>query len=171
MLVHQIGKRLGSLIHIAPGMSMIWPGRAQDDELLRMRHRQVAQQDLIGQREDGGVGADAQGESENGDGGEARRFSEHAKSEAQILEQGVEEGKATAVAVALPGLFETAELEERLAAGLFGGHALSEVAFDSHFQVRTQFGVEVAIELRAAKDGAQAVKRLAKPGDHWSRLR
>jgi hypothetical protein len=64
-------------------------------------------------------------------------------------------------------LFKTAEVDVRLAAGLLGAHALREVSFESHLQVRMQFGVEVTIELRTAEGGAQAVEPLAKPADHW----
>jgi hypothetical protein len=63
-------------------------------------------------------------------------------------------------------LFEAPKVEERLAAGLPGAHALREVAFKSHLQVRTQFGVEVTIELRTAEEGAQTVERLAKASGH-----
>jgi len=38
-------------------------------------------------------------------------------------------------------LFEAPEVDERLAAGLLGAHALREVSFEGHFQVRTQLGV------------------------------
>src|SRR6266566_1161490 len=68
--------------------------------------------------------------------------------------------------IALPGLFEAPEVEERLAAGLLGAHAPSEVSFEGHLQVRTQLGVEVVIELCTAEEGAQTVEPLAKPGDH-----
>jgi len=77
------------------------------------------------------------------------------------LEHGIEEAKTAAFAIDLPGLFETAEVEERLAAGLLAVHALGEVAFDGHLQVGTQFGIEVAVELRAPEERPEAVKGLA----------
>ena len=91
---------------------------------------------------------------------------QRAKGEAQVVEQAVEEGETAGFAIALPGLFEAPEVEERLAAGLLGAHAPSEVSFEGHLQVRTQLGVEVVIELCTAEEGAQTVEPLAKPGDH-----
>ena len=44
------------------------------DELLRVGVRQRAKQDGVDDGEDGGVGADAEGEREDGDGGEGRDF-------------------------------------------------------------------------------------------------
>ena len=88
--VHRIGKRLRAIVHIAPGMPMSRPGRAQNDELFRMRHSQFAQQNLVGQRKDGSVGADAEGEGENGDGGEARGLAKLAEGEAAIREERME---------------------------------------------------------------------------------
>ena len=148
-------------------MSVIRTRGAQNDELFWMRHRQVAQQDLVGQRENRGVSADAERECENRDGGEAWRFAEHAKGEAQILEQCIEERKAAVFAIAFSGLFEATEVQERLVAGFLTAHALSDVALDGHVQVRTQFSVEVAVELVAMEKGAQAMGELEKPGNHF----
>jgi hypothetical protein len=44
---------------------------------------------------------------------------------------------------------------------LLAAHALRKVAFDGHLQVGTQFGIEVAVELRAAEERQETVKRLA----------
>ena len=41
----------------------------------------VLEEDGVGEREDGGVGADAQGERDDGHGGEARVLGQSAKSE------------------------------------------------------------------------------------------
>jgi hypothetical protein len=43
----------------------------QADKALTLLEREGAEQDGVDQAEDGGVGADSQGEGENGDGGEA----------------------------------------------------------------------------------------------------
>ncbi len=51
--------------------------RTKANKLLRVRHGQVAQHESVEQTENGGVGADAERESENGDGGESRRFAQH----------------------------------------------------------------------------------------------
>jgi hypothetical protein len=47
---------------------------------------QGAEQDGVDNAEDCGIGADTEGESEDGDNGEARGFHEHADGEFQILQ-------------------------------------------------------------------------------------
>ncbi len=89
---------------------MIRPRRAQDEELLRMRHGQIAQQDLVGQREDGRVGADAERECDNGDGGKTGRLSEHANAIVQILPACLHKKFPAARANEFLGTFETAAL-------------------------------------------------------------
>src|SRR5439155_21396310 len=88
--VQRIGKSLRSIVPTAPGMPMSRPGRTQNDELFRMRHSQFTQQNMVGHRKDGSVGADAEGEGENGDGGEARGLAKLAEGEAAIREERME---------------------------------------------------------------------------------
>ncbi len=64
------------------------------------------------------------------------------------------------------GLLRAAKAEEGLAARFCGREAALKIFFDGEFQVGGHFRVEIAIELRAAEEGAQAVKRLAKPVRH-----
>ena len=52
--------------------------------LLGLRHRQRAQHDVIDESEDGGVGADADGERENRGKRVARRFAELMEGEAEV---------------------------------------------------------------------------------------
>src|SRR5215470_8007787 len=131
-------------------------GPLKHHKLLRIPDRQRAKESRVNQAKDGGVGADAEGEGKHGDGGEAGRFAEHAEGEAQILQKRVGEGQAAAFAIDLASLFEAAEVEKRLTAGLLPVHALREVALDGHLQVRTEFGIEVAVEAAAAKESDEA---------------
>jgi hypothetical protein len=55
------------------------------NDFTRVAHRQLAKQDLIDQRKDGGVGADAKRERQHRDRGEARIFAEHAQAESNVL--------------------------------------------------------------------------------------
>ena len=121
-------------ISVEPGAACPVCGVAlpDDREPLRISVRQRFQQNSVNDAEDGGVGADAESKREDSQGSEARRLAQHAEGEAEILEQRVEERKATALAIDLAGLLDTAEVEERLAPGLLAAHALSEVAFDGH---------------------------------------
>jgi hypothetical protein len=57
----------------------------EDDELGRVSYGYRTQKDGVDETEDGGVGADAECESEHGDGGEARRFAQHAEGVANVL--------------------------------------------------------------------------------------
>src|SRR5215469_9974955 len=93
-------------------------GPLEHHQMLGIVYGQRSQQDGIHQAEDGRVGADAESEGEHGNASEAGRFAEHAESEAEVLQQGVEEGQAAAFAVDFSGLLEAAKVEQRLAAGL-----------------------------------------------------
>ena len=114
---------------------MIRPRRAQDEELLRMRHGQIAQQDLVGQREDGRVGADAERECEDGHGGKARRLSEHADSEEQISPQRVHQGFPAARTHNFLRNFETAAFQANGANGILAAHPLLHLFRRFHLQI------------------------------------
>ena len=58
------------------GLFMCSP--SQDDDMVRVTNWQRAEQNDINEAENGRVGADAEGEREYGDGGEAWRFAHHA---------------------------------------------------------------------------------------------
>ncbi len=62
-----------------------------DDEAVGVRVGEGVEQDSVDDGEDGGGGADAEGESENGDGGEAGIFAQHAQSVTKILEESGQE--------------------------------------------------------------------------------
>ena len=59
-------------------------GICEKDELLRVPDGKIAEQHGIYYGEDGGVGADSERESEDGDCRESGRFAQHAEGEAQI---------------------------------------------------------------------------------------
>jgi hypothetical protein len=82
------------------------------DKLLRISNWKRTKESCVNQAENGGVRADAQGESENRDRGKAGGFAEHAKGEAEVLKQGVEEGKT---AVELRGTEERGHAMEKSA--------------------------------------------------------
>jgi hypothetical protein len=51
----------------------------EEDEFAGIFDREKAEEDLVEESEDGGVGADAEGQSEDGDGGEAGSTAEGAE--------------------------------------------------------------------------------------------
>ena len=57
----------------------------QQHKLIRMRIGKRAKEDGIDDREDGGIGADAEGESKNRDKSKARRLAESSQRVADVL--------------------------------------------------------------------------------------
>ena len=64
------------------------------------------------------------------------------------------------------GLLRAAEAEERLTASFGRRKAALEVFVNRELEVGRHFYIEFAIESGAAKNGLEAVKELAEPGDH-----
>ncbi len=64
------------------------PRRPQVDEPIGILHRQLLEQDLVEQREDGGVRPDPERERQHGHGGDERRLGERARGELQVGHRG-----------------------------------------------------------------------------------
>jgi hypothetical protein len=64
-------------------------GRVKKDKLIRVRDGQAAQDNLLEDREDAGVGADTEGEREDSNGGEGWIFGQHSNTEPNIAPQAV----------------------------------------------------------------------------------
>src|SRR5205814_867915 len=73
----------------APVVAIVPSSHGEEDELLRSLDGQEAQQNLVEEGENGGVCADAEGQSQNGHGREARSASEHAEGVLQVAQDGV----------------------------------------------------------------------------------
>ena len=58
---------------------------AEGDEVLRVGDGKRLQHEVVDEGEDGGVGADAEGQREDGDGGEAGTFGHHAETVADVV--------------------------------------------------------------------------------------
>ena len=69
------------MAHVA---AVVGAALIQHHQLLRIPDRQLPQHDLIHQGEDGGVGADAQGEREDRDRGEQRASADRAQGKPGI---------------------------------------------------------------------------------------
>ena len=74
----------------APVAAVVAPPHGEQDELLRILDGQEPQQNLVEERENSRVRADAQGQSQDGYGRKARSSREHAKGVFQIAKYGVE---------------------------------------------------------------------------------
>ena len=82
--VHRVGEGL-RIISIAPHVPLFFAWRAQHHQFFGMLHRQLPQKDLVGQREDGGVGANPQRQRQYRDRAEARIFCQHAQAVTCVL--------------------------------------------------------------------------------------
>ena len=76
------GVRLLADPHVVAGVR---PLLVEHHQALGVAHRQLAQQDLVDQREDRGVGADAEGQREDRDRGEERAAAEAAQRQAEVV--------------------------------------------------------------------------------------
>src|ERR1700741_5331338 len=109
------------------------------------------QQKGVHHTENGGVGANAESEREDGDDGEAGTLAQGARGVAQILEQRLDEGKRTPLAIELLGGLEATELHERLAAGFLRSHAGAQIVIHVHLEMAFHFGGELKVVLIAAE--------------------
>src|SRR5262249_49245357 len=89
ILVHGIGDGVA-----APVAAVVTAAHCEKDQLLRILDWEEAQQNLVEQSEDSGVGSDAEGEGKYGDQSEARAAPEGAESIVQVAKQGSEPGEA-----------------------------------------------------------------------------
>src|ERR1700732_2463462 len=112
---------------------------AEEYELLGMGDGQGAEEDGVEQGEDGGVGSDAEGEREQGDGGEAGALEQAADAEANVLKEVVEGG--------FPAGGPDLVLDGGAAAGFFGGFAPGGFGGEAGALLGGGGGLEVGVEL------------------------
>src|SRR5690348_3966799 len=124
------------------------------DEPVRARHRKQVQGGGVENGEDGGVGADAEGEGEDGDCREARGLAQHAEAEAQILREAFDEADAAGLAALFLDAFEAAEFESRAAESFGARDAGAEEIFSVGVDVGAKLGVHVGLHVGATQDGA-----------------
>jgi hypothetical protein len=124
------------------------------DEAVGLAHRQLAQQDLIDQRDDGRVAADAEGEREHGGGGEGRAAPQHAQGIAHVAPPIVEPAPDPGLAHLLPHLQHAAELHSHAAPRLLVAHPGPPQVVDSPIDVILQLPIEVPFQ-PAAPPGQQ----------------
>jgi hypothetical protein len=106
--------------------------------------------------ENRGVGADAEGEREDGDSGEARGFPQHAQGVADVPGRGFEEVHAARLAAFLFELIDSAEFETSAAASFQERQAGLNELFDLLVEVKAQFVVEFVFDGTTPEQGTQA---------------
>jgi len=85
------------------------------DELIGLRVRKWSEKHTVDHGENGGIGADAQGEGEHRDGDEAWGFPQHAEAEAYILGERLKESHTARFAAFFFRSLDSAELHPRAA--------------------------------------------------------
>src|SRR5262249_24067177 len=111
-----------------------------------MRKGQVTKQDGIDDRKHRGVGADTEGEGQDGDGGKAGVLAETAKCVADVEEEILEAGPAPDVATVAFGEGGGAELAARGGFGFLAWGALSHQVVGFFFDVGGDFSTDIAPE-------------------------
>ena len=132
------------------------------DQLLGARVRERLEEDAAHHREEGGVGADAEREGHDRDGGEAGAAPEDAQAVAQVLEQRLDEADAARVAVLLLDRLDAAELEAGAPHRLVFAQAGAAVLVRLHLEVEAELLVELVLDGAAAEERAQAVAEVAQ---------
>jgi hypothetical protein len=116
---------------------------AQAVELSWIGDGQRSQQNCLNQREDRSSGTDAEGEGQEGNGGEGGVLSELPDSVAVIGDHGMEPSANPFFANLLFHLFDAAEFDPRGALRFLQRHACANVFLRQHFEVGTNLLVEV----------------------------
>src|SRR5205823_14859875 len=91
----------------------------EDNELLRIFHWYGSQEHGVDEAEDRGVGADAEGEGEHGDGGEAGGLAKHAQSVTQVLNEILNPIYVACVTILFFGLLDTTHIDSRSSVRFF----------------------------------------------------
>jgi hypothetical protein len=124
-------------------------------QFLRVSDWEHAEDDSVDEGEDGGVGADTESESEDGNGGVYGRIAKRAQGVTDVLEKGFEEGDAASVATLFFGAFEAAEFAARAAEGFVAGDAVAVEIVSVGFQMEAEFGVHVVLRAGAMEIGVE----------------
>jgi hypothetical protein len=93
--------------------------------------RQRTKEHGVDDRKDGSVGADADSQGEDGDGGKAGGFSEHADAVAKVLSEVLNPSHVACIATFFFAFFNSADFKESLPTRLFDGEAFADVLLRS----------------------------------------
>src|ERR1700679_4350968 len=93
----------------------------EDHQAIDLRIRKRLDDPGIYVAEDGGIGADAEGESDDGDGGESGSFAQGAEPVANVLHESFDEVDAAGFATFFFDVIFGAEFEAGAAGGFAGG--------------------------------------------------
>ena len=126
-------------------------GFEHDDELTGRGVRQWLEENGVHDAEDGGVCADAEGEGENRNRGEAGIFAHHAQGVSRVGDESFEPEAAALLAAIFLHAFHCAELQRRLASRFLGRHSRGDIGGGLLLDVETQLVVRVLLPFFARK--------------------
>jgi hypothetical protein len=126
----------------APAVSLVFVVEPDGHQVARVFIRKGLEESVVHNAEDGGGCADAEGEDENGDEGEAAISCEAAKSKAKVARKNFQVIFQASFAAFLFETFEAAEFDAGATAGLIGAQAGSDIASDLLLDVELELGVE-----------------------------
>ncbi len=129
----------------------------EDDsqEIRRFLDWQGAQQQLIDQPKNRGVGSDAQGEGEHGHGSEAGAFAQLSRAVAKVLPERFQHRQAALIAVSLLRGLDSSQFDHGLAARLLGCHAQAEIVLDVHLKMAFDLLIEFPVLSLRLKQAAE----------------
>jgi hypothetical protein len=111
----------------------------------------------VDEAEDHGIGADADGETRRGGGGEGGVLAQIAGGVAEILAESREPGEGGVFAAGFLGAVDAAEAVEDFAAGIVRRGAGGDLLADAHVEMESEFLVEILLELLGAEGGGEAL--------------
>jgi hypothetical protein len=114
-------------------------------QTLRIAHREIAQQSGVDQTEDCGIGADAEGERENGHERESGTLQEHANAERDVLQEILNPVYAAHVATLLSDLIYSSESPQGCIAGFLWRHSGGDVDGSLLLDVEEQLLLHFAV--------------------------
>jgi hypothetical protein len=121
------------------------PFQAKLHKLARVLYWQQPQHNLIDQRENCGVGADAQGQRQERHGGDAGRPPEHPQPVPDISRQRIHGWQASAISIGFLRRLNIPEFQTCGPACFFRTHAGAKVVLRLHLQVRFDFGLQLSV--------------------------
>ncbi len=124
---------------------------ACDEHPVRIVVGQRSEQHGIDQREDGGVGADADGQRKDGDDRESRISADPANGVPKIVTQDLERGQSSLIPIAFFGGLHAAEPDPRAPVRLVGRQSTANVFVGQPLDVGLDLLGEIAVGMPAQK--------------------
>ncbi len=125
----------------------------EENELSRVGDGERAEHDGIDEAKDGGVGADAESEGEDGDGGKSRRVAQGTEGVAEVLQEFVDPDGSPDGARVFFHARDVAEFAEGGVASVLGRHAAGDVRGSLAAEEILNFAAEIFEDVFAAAHG------------------